>query len=109
MITILYDRDTELDNLIDFIRCTTFCVDFSDTCKDCDSPGACDRCRTALIETCLMDRETYHDINPFLQAIPKSCNTCANAPICWLSTTAAAPDPCAHYIPVRAKKESKEV
>ena len=101
MITILYDTDTELDNLTDFIRCTTFCVDFSDTCKDCEAPDACKACRLRLLETCVQDRDSYNRVNPFLTNKPKSCNTCANAPICWLSTTAAAPDPCAHYIPNR--------
>lgn len=99
MITILYDTQDERDNLIAFFRFDSFCYDFSDTCSDCDRGLPCSVCRDRLIDNCIQDRAEYQKVNPFLKDQPKSCKTCVNAPICWLATTAAAPAPCAHYIP----------
>lgn len=103
MITILYDTKTERDNFAAYIRNNFACCDFSDIVpiSDCEDAGSCARCRNRLIDNCLQDRAEYHKLNPFLKKKPESCNTCANAPICWLATTAAAPAPCAHYIPDR--------
>lgn len=102
MITILYDTKDERDRLIAFFKNDSFCYDFSDICNDCfNSATPCKVCRDRLIDNCLQDRAEYQKLNPFLKNKPESCNTCANAPICWLATTAAAPAPCAHYIPDR--------
>lgn len=103
MITILYDTKDERENLEDFFLRGIGCIDFSDMVpiSDCEDPESCARCRARLIENCLQDRAEYQKLNPFIKDQPESCSTCANAPICWLSTTAAAPAPCAHYIPDR--------
>lgn len=109
MITILYDTDSERENLEDFFLQGWGCCDFSDIVpiSDCEAADSCAICRNRLIENCLQDRAEYQKLNPFLKNKPESCNTCANAPICWLATTAAAPAPCRHYIPEVYKHESK--
>lgn len=100
MITILYDTQEERDNLISFFRRNSYCYDFSNIIPihKCDSDGSCRTCLDLLIDNCIQDRATYQKLNPFLQDQPKSCLTCANSPICWLATTAAAPAACRHYI-----------
>lgn len=109
MITILYDTQQERDNVAAYIRNNCTCCDFSDMVpiSDCEDAGSCARCRQHLIDNCIQDRAEYQKLNPFLKNQPKSCSTCANAPICWLATTAAAPAPCAHYIPEVYRNESK--
>lgn len=97
MITILYDTEDERDNMISLLRRYTFCYDVSDTISDC-SNLPCSVCCERMIENCIQDRADYQKVNPFLKDQPASCNTCANSPICWLATTAAAPAPCRHYI-----------
>lgn len=105
MITILYDTESELNNLKDFFSHVYGCYDFSDALLRCD--GECQTCRQRFIDTNIKDRAEYQKLNPFLKDQPKSCKTCVNAPICWLATTAAAPAPCAHYIPEVYRNESK--
>lgn len=110
MITILYDTASELDNFKEFFIDNCFgCCDFSDVMNPfegtCD--GNCKACRQRFIDTNIQDRAEYQKLNPFLKNQPESCNTCANAPICWLATTAAAPAPCRHYIPEVYKHEGK--
>lgn len=100
MITILYDTASELENLKEFFSDYSFgCCDFSDALSpfngDCD--GKCKDCRQRFIETCIISRTDYNSMD-FLSLEDRSCNTCANSPICWLSSTAAAPAPCRHYI-----------
>lgn len=98
MITILYDTDDERQNLEDFfLRGIIGCCDFSDVVYDC-SNRSCDICRQHLIDNCIQDRAEYQKVNPFLKNKPESCRTCANLPICWTASTAAAHAPCRHYI-----------
>ena len=101
MITILYDTQQERDNLAAYFRNSCTCCDFSDMVpiSDCEAADSCSVCRNRLIDNCLQDRAEYQKLNPYLKNKPESCSTCANAPICWRATTAAAPAPCAHYIP----------
>ena len=97
MITILYDTAAERDNFTDFLRRKNCCFDFSDSLPECN--GSCNACRQHFIENCIHNRTDYHSRDFLPVAGGRSCDTCANSPICWLSSTAAYPHPCVHYIP----------
>lgn len=98
MITILYDNGTELNNLKDFFSYIYGCYDFSDSLSATECGGECQKCRQNFIEHCIISRTDYNSIDFLPLEEERSCNTCANSPICWLSSTAAAPAPCRHYI-----------
>lgn len=101
MITILYDNASELERLKEFFISYSFgCCDFSDALDsfkgECD--GNCKTCRKQFIKKCVISRTDYNKQDFLPLEEERSCNTCANSPICWLSSTAAAPAPCRHYI-----------
>lgn len=105
MITILYDTKEEGYNIIDFLRRKNCCFDFSDSLTDCN--GNCKACRENFIDTCIHSRYDYNRMDFLPLKDERSCNTCANSPICWLSSTAAAPYPCRHYLPEVSHHEGK--
>ena len=108
MITILYDTAMERDAFKEFILTGSGCVDFSDQVDDMlcvNAPAACRICKDDLIRTQMIDRTEYQSIDFLRPDRPeKSCNTCDNAPICWLACTAAAPAPCRHYKPLEVQR-----
>ena len=108
MITILYDTASERENVKYFINVSGECCDFSDsmTIEQCEN-RECENCCQNFIEHCIISRTDYNSMDFLPLEEERSCNTCANNPICWLSSTAAAPAPCAHYIPEVYKHESK--
>ena len=108
MITILYDTAFERDAFRDFIKTFGGCVDFSDDQDEEQCAlGSCRTCIELFLINNVMQRTDYNDIYVRKTAKPASCSTCANAPICWLSTTAAAPAPCRHYLPEVSHHEGK--
>lgn len=112
MITILYDTTLERDAMIEYIRTSSGCVDFSDRIDDArciTAPAACNECKDDLINYQMYERSTYHDVMliPAHKPIERTCKTCDNAPICWLACTAAAPYPCRHYKPMEARHDAK--
>ena len=95
MITILFDNISEVENLRDFFAHKHGCVDFSDALEECS--GSCAACREHFFQHNVISRHEYADCDPYIKDGLRTCDTCDNLPICWLSSTAAYPYPCKHY------------